>query len=146
MCGPELGQCDYILLRPLRYLHVIDRNPLLPYDAGEDLPAYDRRLLTSEKAARVSGRVEDQHVPSCTRGQFLRSRCTLSFFGYALDRHCHGMPETLTSRRLSLAMRRAHSAQSESPIPDRQLYRKGVGSTTSSPTLESDSRRGWEPE
>ncbi len=43
-------------------------------------------------------------------------------------------------------MRRAHSAQSESPTPGRRLYRKGVGSTTSSPPQWSDPRRGWEPE
>ena len=41
----------------------------------------------------------------------------------------------LTSRRLSLVMRHADSAQSESPVPDRRLYRKGVGSSTSSPVL-----------
>ena len=41
--------------------------------------------------------------------------------------------EKLTNRRLSLVMRHAHSAQSESPIPGRRLHRKGVGSSTSSP-------------
>ena len=37
----------------------------------------------------------------------------------------------LTSRRLSLAMRRIRSAQSESPIPDRRLYQRDVGPPTS---------------
>ena len=35
-----------------------------------------------------------------------------------------------TSWRLSLAMRRAHSARSESPVPDRRLNRIGVDSVS----------------